>query len=264
MECHRGAGLDWGAAITGAIRQRHAPCYLKLMKTTLSDTNRPALRFALHVAAAALFWLTTTAGAAAQGFQSVESIRAAALAAIPDAESAGTTIELGLDPQLKLPLCAQALSASQSGRNTIEVGCPEGWRLYVPLRIRRIGPVVVLARPVTAGTLLEPAHLRIEERDLSRLSTSAFDTIESVVGKQVARSLGAGAVLASSDVKSPASIRRGDAVTLIARSGGIEVRAAGRAVTDGSMNESLTVRNLVTQRVLQGTLRENGVVELVF
>jgi flagella basal body P-ring formation protein FlgA len=208
--------------------------------------------------------MLSVASPSTEPFQSVESIRAVAIKAIPDSASNNTTIELGLDNGLRLPQCDDTLSASLDSRTAVAVSCPNGWRLYVPLRVRRVGPVVVLTRPVAPGTVLDESHLHIEERDLSRLSVTTFDNIESVIGKQVTRSLAVGSALGQTNVSTPISIRRGDAVVLLAHSGSLEVRAAGRALTDGRLNELLSVKNLVSQRVLQGTLRDNGVVELVW
>ncbi|KTF29616.1 flagellar basal body P-ring formation chaperone FlgA, partial [Xanthomonas translucens] len=64
--------------------------------------------------------------------------------------------------------------------------------------------------------------------------------------------------LSASDLVAQRLVRRGDNVALVARNGGLEVRMAGRALSDGGENERVTVENLSSRRVLQGTVSQNG------
>ena len=84
---------------------------------------RPMLMFLLA--------LPMTVALAATGFEPVESIRAAALQAVP-----GGQAEASLDPALRMPACGQALEARQATAGTVEVSCPQGWRLFVPVKVR--------------------------------------------------------------------------------------------------------------------------------
>src|SRR5690606_10892900 len=77
--------------------------------------------------------------------------------------------EASLDPALRMPACGKPLQARQSTAATVEVSCPDGWRLYVPVRQRRSQQVVVLARGVAAGETLTADALATAQRDASRL-----------------------------------------------------------------------------------------------
>ncbi len=190
---------------------------------------------------------------AAGGFQPVESIRDAALGAV-----AGGQAEVNLDPALRMPACGQELQAQQASAGTVEVSCPGGWRLYVPVKLRRSQQVLVLARGVAAGEALAPEALVVETRDASRIAGAALADPAQAVGRVARRVLPAGTVLSAADLTAPRLVRRGDQVALVSRRGGVEVRVAGRALGDAGENERVAVENLSSRRVLQGRVGPGG------
>ena len=53
-------------------------------------------------------------------------------------------------------------------------------------------------------------------------------------------------------------VRRGDRVTLLAKSNTIEVRMEGEALSDGSQGDRIRVKNLRSRQTIEGELSENG------
>lgn len=201
---------------------------------------------------------------AANGFQPVDSIRDAALQTVPDLGAPGVHAEAAVDTALRLPACPQPLEASGKGNGIAEVGCAAaGWRLYVPVRVQRSQPVLVLSRPAAAGEALHEGMFSVEMRDVARLGGGALGDPSQLAGRVTRRALGAGTVLTVQDLVSPRAVRRGDAVTLVSRHGPIEVRAAGRALGEAGTDERLSVENLASRRVVQGIVREGGEVEVL-
>ena len=86
----------------------------------------------------------------AADFQSVASIRAAALSTLDPATEAEASVDAGL----RLPACPAPLQARATGNRTVEVACPQagGWKLFVPVTVRPSGAV---SRRLTA-TWLSP------------------------------------------------------------------------------------------------------------
>lgn len=194
--------------------------------------------------------------AQAGGFQSVQSIEAAALASLP----AGTDAEATLDPLLRLPLCSQPLQASPHGRQSVEVTCSAatGWRLFVPLRIRRSQEVLVLVRGIAAGQPVTEDAMTRETRDASRIVGATLSDPAQALGQVARRTLTAGSVLLSGDLLAPRLVRRGDNVALVSRRGGVEVRMNGKALGDAGENERIRVENLSSRRVVQGVVAADG------
>ncbi|TWI02830.1 flagella basal body P-ring formation protein FlgA [Luteimonas cucumeris] len=196
--------------------------------------------------------------AAATDFQPVESIRSAALAAL--ALAPGADAEATLDPALRLPRCAGDLVARASSAHSVEVSCPQdaGWRLFVPVRVRRSQTVLVLSRGVGAGQVITADDFVAGTRDASRIVGAAIGDPAQALGQVARRSLSAGNVLSMQDLVAPRLVRRGDQVMLVSRRGGVEVRMAGKALADAGENERVTVESLSSRRAIQGVVGPDG------
>jgi len=200
-------------------------------------------------------------------FEPVERIAAAAVAAVaPDAgQRPGVTAEASLDPGLSMPECSDGLSAHVGHRGVAEVSCagPMAWKIFVPVKVIRLGEALVLVRPLAAGQTVSADMLRLEPRDLAGLASGALTDPAQAIGRVASRSLTAGSPLMAPDLKSPRLIRRGDQVTLVARSGGLEVRSAGRALGDAGEDEQVSVENASSRRQIRGRVNARGEVEVM-
>lgn len=207
----------------------------------------------LRLTTALIGGLTACAVMAAD-FQPVDTIKAAALGALP----VGADAEATLDPALRLPRCGAALVARVQGSNSVEVGCPDGWRLFVPVRVRRSQTVLVLSRGIAPGETITADAFVPETRDASRIVGAAVADPAQAVGRVARRMLSAGAVLSATDLVAQRLIRRGDNVALVSRRGGVEVRVVGKALGDAGESERVTVENLSSRRVVQGVVGPGG------
>ena len=207
----------------------------------------------LRLTTALIGGLTACAIMAAD-FQPVDTIKAAALGALP----VGSDAEATLDPALRLPRCGAALVARVQGSNSVEVACPDGWRLFVPVRVRRSQTVLVLSRGIAPGETITADAFVPETRDASRIVGAAVADPAQAVGRVARRTLSAGAVLSATDLVAQRLIRRGDNVALVSRRGGVEVRVVGKALGDAGENERVTVENLSSRRVVQGVVGPGG------
>ncbi len=207
----------------------------------------------LRLTTALIGGLTACAIMAAD-FQPVDTIKAAALGALP----AGSEAEATLDPALRLPRCGAALVARVQGSNSVEVACPDGWRLFVPVRVRRSQTVLVLSRGIAPGETITADAFVPETRDASRIVGAAVADPAQAVGRVARRTLSAGAVLSATDLVAQRLIRRGDNVALVSRRGGVEVRVVGKALGDAGESERVTVENLSSRRVVQGVVGPGG------
>lgn len=203
-----------------------------------------------------LLLLMATAPAWANGFQPVDSIRAAALSTL----GPGTDAEATLDAALRMPACAAPLQAQPTGSNTVEVACPGGWRLFVPVKVRRNQDVLVLNRGIATGETIGLADIGIEKRDAARIAGAVLADPAEAVGKVARRVLQAGTLLSAGDLVSPRLVRRGDTVELVSRRSGLEVRMRGRALSDAGQDERVSVENASSRRIVQGTVDASGAV----
>jgi flagella basal body P-ring formation protein FlgA len=195
--------------------------------------------------------------------QALEEIRAAAISALGagDAQSA----EAVLDPALYLAPCSQPLQAIASGPKTAQVRCADtpGWRLYVPVRVRREADVVVLSAPAASGVPIAANQLVVQRRDIGAAAGATFSDPAALVGRIPSRALAPGLVPTETDLATGTPLRRGDPVVLVSRTGGVEVRMPGRALGPAQAGGMVSVQNTSSNRVLRGRVAAEGVVELL-
>jgi flagella basal body P-ring formation protein FlgA len=208
------------------------------------------------------WWLLALSNAHATTPHPAADIRAAAIAAIGAADA---DAEVVIDPALRLARCNQPLQAIASGPRTAQVRCDDtpGWRLYVPVRVRREADVVVLTSPAQAGVAIAANQLSLQRRDISRASGATFTDPAALVGRIPSRALATGRVPTEADLSSGTQLRRGDPVVLVSRTGGVEVRMQGRALGPDRAGGLVSVENLSSHRVLRGRVTAPGVVEVM-
>jgi len=222
----------------------------------------------------ACFGLLLAASAMAQEFQAPEQIEAAARVEaqqrLPALAANQRLLSGPVDERLRLAPCAQALraripaGAQLRDRVMVEVQCTAapGWRTYVPVRIAGTHKAVVLRRSVVIGETLKPEDLTSIDADPAQLPLGYFDDPGAVTGLTTSRSLAAGAVLSNQSLKLPNAIFRGQAVTLLASGDGLNVRTAGRAMSDGYVNQRIKVQNSSSGKVVEGIARSDHLVEI--
>ena len=207
---------------------------------------------------------------AAQPVQSLDEIRNVARRFVAMQHDGGDgEIRVGqLDPRLRLSACGSELDTSflaggvRSDNKTVRVVCPgpNTWSLYVPVSVQRLDRVVVLARPVEPGALLSAQDLRVEEREIGRMTAGYFTDPGQLAGKKMRRAVGVGQPVTRLAVASPKLLRRGQRVVFVARAGGIEVRMEGEMLMDGAAGDRVRVRNLRSNRIVEGELGADGLV----
>ena len=219
--------------------------------------------------------LLLLAGAApAAEIESLDSIRDTVRQFLEqESDSLGEDVEVSvghLDTRLRLPRCGSALqaawpvSARRRGNVTVSVSCsaPSNWSLYVQATVQVFENVVVSGRSMSRGELLGKQDVELTRRDVSALSSGYFTRTDEVAGMVLKRSVRAGMVMTPSLLKQQRLIRRGDKVTIIAVSGGVEVRMEGQALMDGVKGEVIRVRNLSSKLEVEAEVISPGLVRV--
>jgi flagella basal body P-ring formation protein FlgA len=194
---------------------------------------------------------------------------ARAAAAVATGRAASELEVATIDPRLRLPGCESAPAGHLTpgtrsvAQLTIEVRCAApSWREYVSVRVRAEESVVVAARPLSRLQPLTAEDIELVPRELATLPAGYFRRPEDVIGRLADRNVGVGEVLDPRVVHAPPLVKRGQSVTLLVRSGGINVRATGVALADAGLAERVRVRNTATSRLLEGVVRSAEVVEV--
>lgn len=224
------------------------------------------------VSAAAILAAQTTM---AEPMESHQSIRAAAESFIAAEVLASydvmPTVEAGrLDSRLKLAPCDQPLETNlppggrMLGNAIVGVRCSgtKPWNIYVPVKVSLYESVVVTANPMSSGQVISAGDVKLIERDVTRLHSGYFSGTTDVVGKKVKRSLPLGAVITGTMLREAIAIKRGQRISLVSGSGGLQVRMTGVAMADGAAGDRIEVRNLSSKRVIEGVVLSSADVQV--
>jgi flagella basal body P-ring formation protein FlgA len=177
-----------------------------------------------------------------------------------------------IEPHLQLSRCRQPVRAALASphhmqdRATIELRCqdPNPWHLYVQVRIIGISTVAVAAHAIVMGSVLKAADMRVEEHAISELPPGFLDDPAIAVGLTASRPISGGAYLTNQQLIAAKAVQRGQAVTLVADLGGMSVRMAGKALSDGMVNQRVRVENLSSGKIVEGIARSEQIVEIIF
>jgi flagellar basal body P-ring formation protein FlgA len=225
--------------------------------------------------AAAFLALGVVSGAqAADVPQSLEAIRGAADAFVrSQIPGEPNTVEVDvapLDARLRLAACAEPLKASlPTGTTfreklTIAVTCSTGphWTVYVPVSIATSVSTLVLRHAALRGARVGVEDIEIQVRKVPGTSASYLTSVTELTGRTLKRPLGAGSVLTADAFDEDALVKRGQQVTLLAAVEGLEVRATGRALSDGRAAGRVRVQNLASQLVVEGVVESGNVIRV--
>jgi flagellar basal body P-ring formation protein FlgA len=223
------------------------------------------------------FWLSLLAFAAAASAQedSLTEIRKTAHAYVRSlipASAGETTITVAqLDNRLHLAPCAAkdlsaalAAGASLQARITVGVSCagPVAWRVFVPVNIESKIDVLVLAHAVNRDARLTAADVTVETRRTAGPGNAYLTKPAELAGRTVRRPLAAGTTLSVDMFAPDLIVRRGQEVTLVSALDTVEVRASGRAMSDGAAGARIPVQNIGSQRVVEGVVESADLVRV--
>ncbi len=226
-------------------------------------------KLTLVLAAAVLAICASAAEAAEQSIAALMDAAAAHLRDTHDASEGELTVQARApDSRLHLIACAQPLSTdSQATRASgpvasVRVSCadPAPWSVNVLLDLKLERDVLVAARGLRRGVVLDAADVQFEHRDVLRLPYGYLGDPARLEGMRLSRSVANGTTLNPGMLAERLLVERGHAVTIVARSGSIAIRAGALAMEDGIAGERVRVRNLASGRVVNGVVESTGIV----
>jgi flagella basal body P-ring formation protein FlgA len=175
-----------------------------------------------------------------------------------------------LDSRLRLAECDRPLSAAIAGdgqaraHTTVTVRC-DGvvhWTVYLSVTIDSEFSVLVANRPLARDTELTAVDFDLMPRRLPGLTTDYVTKPSMLTGQRLRQAISSGEALSLEALTPSNLIHRGQQVTLIAGAGDFQVRMNAVALSDGRLSDRIRVQNLSSQRVVEGIVRSDRVVEV--
>jgi flagellar basal body P-ring formation protein FlgA len=123
--------------------------------------------------------------------------------------------------------------------------------------------ILVLVRDVARGHRIGDADIDWAEPATARAGRNSLNDIDLVLGMEAKRPLKAGQPILSSDIKTPALIRKGQPVKLIYSSPGLKLTVDGQAQGDAGKGESVRVLNTFSKRTIEAVAQADGEAHVV-
>lgn len=122
--------------------------------------------------------------------------------------------------------------------------------------------VIITTASLARHKIISEDDLATDFREVSFLADNFIERPELAVGKELKRSLGNGAVIYRNFLKSPALVKRGDKVTILAAGHGIKVTTPGEVKNTAGLGEMVRVKNLMSRQLIHARVVGKGVVRV--
>jgi flagella basal body P-ring formation protein FlgA len=124
------------------------------------------------------------------------------------------------------------------------------------------GTVICLADSLPTDKIIATHDIEADFRDISMLGDDVIRNPEDAIGKKLKRSLQSGSLLYGKLLENPLLVKRGDLVTIVAENKSLRITTKGEVRTDGSLGETVRVKNLTSHRLLQARVIDEGLVQV--
>ena len=118
----------------------------------------------------------------------------------------------------------------------------------------------VLKRAMKKGETIGATDIEISEFSPRRVPRNAIQSKAQLIGMIASKTLRAGSFVRSSDIEKRNVIKKDQLVTLVLEKPGLSLKTQGKAVTSGGLNETITVMNIQSKRIIHGVIKAPGLV----
>ena len=126
---------------------------------------------------------------------------------------------------------------------TIQHGSAEPQIQKVAVEVALKKDVIVALNPISRGQTITRADIMTEERSFKKLEHIGMTKPTTVIGQEAKRAIRMGDMINAGDIKSKVLVKRNDLVSIRSVQSGIAIESAGKALEDGSLGDSIEVRN---------------------
>jgi flagella basal body P-ring formation protein FlgA len=130
-------------------------------------------------------------------------------------------------------------------------------------RFYRLIDIPVLTRRIRGGEIISPQDIRMVTLRADKVDMNALLDPEALIGMSPQRGLSSDRPIKASDIRNPILVAKGSMVTMVFRTEKLMLTAQGKALQDGSENETIRIVNLNTHKTIDGIVTGSGTVSVV-
>lgn len=160
-----------------------------------------------------------------------------------------------LDPRIEIKQCDQPIVANilenQNSRNrNVKISCQTTpWHLFVPVKVIKKIPVLVASSNLQKGTVLNSNNTMIKYLADYKVRGETLKSAKTIIGARLKRNLQQSAAIYARNI---CLVCKGEEVTIIAKSATFEIKAAGIALSNGSIGEQVRIKNHRSGKIVSG------------
>jgi flagella basal body P-ring formation protein FlgA len=175
-----------------------------------------------------------------------------------------------LDSRLKLANCNEPLHIEFSnlqktyGRTSLNIGCQHSpqWRIHLPIKVDVFDDVLVAQQPFSRGQKIGNRMVEYGKRNISLLNQGYYTQSNDLKYMESRQNLKRGGVLTPNNTRPSETVKSGQNVTLVLNYKGINIRTSGKALQSARMGQLVKVRNSQSQKIVEGIVSGEGLVEV--
>jgi len=195
------------------------------------------------------------------------------LESLPPIDPDQTRVEIKagkLDSRLKLRACQVPLESGQlgnqkqMGRVMVEVRCNDEkpWKVRIPFMVSVYVPVAVASKPLSRKQHISRSDIIFKDRDISKINRGYYSNIDDIIGRVTRNQIRAGVVINPGQIRPPYLVLRGQTVRILVKTPSYQVAMDGKALSDGAKGEVIRVKNIRSQKVVEGLVTDRGIVQV--
>lgn len=172
---------------------------------------------------------------------------------------------VNIDPRTDFQQCQSfhyyITSDEVKSNTTVRVTCDESpqFRIYVPVRVTWLIPVIAMKKSADRGTSLDEGVLKISYVDNNKVYGGYYTAIDQLLGAKLKRRIRHDEVINRHDI---CIVCRGDPVKIVAQGKGFYLSTMGTALSDGHINDTIRVKNTHSQRTIRAVISAVGKVKI--
>lgn len=170
-----------------------------------------------------------------------------------------------IDRRKQLASCQKPLALNIVGKrgiqrtNTINVSCVGSWRIFVPVTIKTLSPIVTAKKNLALGELLNSSNMAVTYLDTSLIIGQTVAEIKEVLGAKVKRYIQNGRPILSNLV---CMVCKNEQVAITVTKGSLKIRSSGVSLSDGSKGQKISIKNNSSGRIIEAVVVAVGRAEI--
>ena len=161
-------------------------------------------------------------------------------------------------------LSAKLLTPEIKKNSIVKVICRRDknpYSIQIPVSIIVQRATIVASENIPKGSPITNAMIEKKFVNENLILNSSITDPSLIIGSKTKKDIRVGEFLKISDL---CLVAKGDVVTITARSHGLEIKATGVAMEEGKLNETISVKNMKSGKIIQALVKSANLVEVIF